>query len=148
MSKSNSRSWEIHDHTADVIIEGKGKTLEKAFEGIALALQSVMVDISSVKPRKIIKECIELNSSSSEEQLFEFLSRIVFIKDVKKFFFSDVELFITTDNNKVKLCFTLKGERIDPKKHTIFTDVKGVSYSELKILNEKGYYICRCVVDV
>lgn len=142
------RSWQILDHTADVIIEGKGKTLEKAFEAIAIALQNVMVDTETIKPVKNLEDSIKLQNPSKEELLFEFLSRIVFIKDTKKFVFKDIEVKIKNDNNFVEVYFLMKGEKLSIKKHKIYCDVKGVSYSELKIVQENNYYICKCVVDV
>lgn len=138
----------IVDHTSDVMIEGKGRTFEKALEGIAIALQNVMIDISSIKPRKVITDHVEVASNSYENVLFEFLSKLVFIKDVKKFAYNDINVSILNDNITVKIHFTLKGEKIDINRHKIFTDVKGVSYCELRVIKEKDYYICRCVVDV
>lgn len=142
------RHWQILDHTADVLIEGKGKTLEKAFEAIALALQNVILDTETITPKKNLKDCIKLSSPSKEELLFEFLSRIVFIKDTKKFVFRDIEVKINNDNNSVELCFSMKGETLSLKKHKIYCDVKGVSYSELRVFEENNYYICKCIVDV
>lgn len=144
----SGRIWEIQDHTADVIIEGKGKTLETALEAVALALQNVMIDTSTIKPKKTIKDCIKIETHKNEEILFEFLSRLVFIKDVRKFFFNDIKVSIKNDNNIVEICFFLVGERLNLNRHKVFTDVKGISYSELKIFKQKDYYICRCIVDV
>lgn len=148
MREPEERIWRTCDHTADVIIEGKGKTIDKAFEAIALALQSVMIDLSTISAKRSISKSIEVNTSSYEEILFEFLSSLVFLKDTENFAFADIKVTLTINNNKAKVYYTLKGEKINPKKHAIFTDVKGVSYSELKVVNEKNYYICRCVVDV
>ncbi len=148
MEIGNDRVWLVKDHTADVMIEGRGKTLEVAFEGIALALQSVMVDIRSVGSKKVVKDCVSVSGNSYEDVLFEFLSKLVFIKDVKKFVFSDIKVSILDDNGIMKVCFVLNGEFVNLSKHVIFTDVKGISYCELKVMKEKDYYICRCVVDV
>lgn len=145
---NTERSWQILDHTADVLIEGKGATLEKAFEAIAIALQNVIVDINTITCKKKLKGNIRLENPSKEELLFEFLSKIVFIKDTKKFVFRDIEVKIINDNNFVELHFLMKGERISIKKHKIYCDVKGVSYSELRVIFENNYYICKCIVDV
>ncbi|MCX8097075.1 MAG: archease [Spirochaetes bacterium] len=143
----DSRFWEIKDHTADVMIEGGGKTLSQSFEGIALALQNVIVDTNTVQKSKKISDCIRLKGSY-EDLLFAFLSRLVYIKDVKKFFFSDIQVQISDNSDVMELCFTIYGENINLKKHSTLTDVKGVSYSGLVIFKEKDYYICRCIVDV
>lgn len=142
-----SRFWEIKDHTADVMIEGGGKTLSQSFEGIALALQNVIVDTNTVQRSKKISDCVR-RKGTYEDLLFEFLSRLVYIKDVKKFFFSDIQVQINDNSDIMEVCFTIYGEKINPKKHSTFTDVKGVSYSGLVICKERDYYICRCIVDV
>lgn len=142
------RGWKILDHTADIMIEGTGETIEEAFEGIAIALQNVITDVSKVISRKKIKECIELRNSNREDWLFDFLNRLIFLKDTKKLIFKDVKVKIFNDNNLKKLCFEGLGDKINFRKYEIFVDAKGASYSNLEVIDNKDYYICRCIIDV
>ncbi|MCX8029786.1 MAG: archease [Brevinematales bacterium] len=142
------RYWYVKDHTSDFIIEGKGSTIESAFEAIAIALQSVIVDINSIVG-KIVVGSVVRSSRGYEELLFEFLSYLVYIKDVEKFVFKDINVKIhNLDNENIILEFEALGDRIDVNSHVVLTDVKGVTYSQLAVFKERDYYICRCVVDV
>ncbi|MGC8767142.1 MAG: archease [Brevinematia bacterium] len=142
------RSSSILDHTADVMIEGRGDTLEEAFEGIAIALQSVITDTSRIYEKKKLKECIDLKSDKWEDWLFEFLNKIIFIKDTEKIVFKDIKVEISERSYGKELCFEIKGDKINFKKYEINVDVKGASYSNLEVIKERSYYICRCIVDV
>ncbi|MGB9620971.1 MAG: archease [Brevinematia bacterium] len=142
------RSSSILDHTADVMIEGRGDTLEEAFEGIAIALQSVITDTSRIYEKKKLKECIDLKSDKWEDWLFEFLNKIIFIKDTEKIVFKDIKVEISERSYGKELCFEIKGDKINFKKYEINVDVKGASYSNLEVIKERNYYICRCIVDV
>ncbi|MGC8869882.1 MAG: archease [Brevinematia bacterium] len=142
------RSSSILDHTADVMIEGRGDTLEEAFEGIAIALQSVITDTSRIYEKKKLKECIDLKSDKWEDWLFEFLNKIIFIKDTEKIVFKDIKVEISERSYGKELCFEIKGDKINSKKYEINVDVKGASYSNLEVIKERSYYICRCIVDV
>jgi SHS2 domain-containing protein len=130
------------------MIEGRGDTLEEAFEGIAIALQSVITDTSRIYEKKKLKECIDLKSDKWEDWLFEFLNKIIFIKDTEKIVFKDIKVEISERSYGKELCFEIKGDKINSKKYEINVDVKGASYSNLEVIKERSYYICRCIVDV
>ncbi|MCX8190387.1 MAG: archease [Candidatus Diapherotrites archaeon] len=41
-----------------------------------------------------------------------------------------------------------RGEAIDVKKHRLKTEVKGATYSGLRIIGKKGNYMAQCILDV
>jgi SHS2 domain-containing protein len=142
------RELNILDHTADIMIEGIGETLEEAFEGIALALVSVMVDMKSIKNKYRLSGEVKTESRYLEDLLVDFLNKLIFLKDAKKFIFNDIEVRIKEKGNSLVAKFELKGDYYTGGEYEFSIDVKGASYSAAKVEKISDRYICRCVVDV
>lgn len=134
-------SYEYFEHTADIGIIGKGKTIEEAFEQAAQAMFNVMVDIKKVKPTE--KITIKADAEQLEQLFIEFLNELLAQKDIKHMVFSKFKVKI----NKLKLTAEVYGEKLQDK-HNIKTEVKAATYSALKVEKDKNNYIVRCIVDV
>ena len=59
-----------------------------------------------------------------------------------------MEIKIEKENEGFVLRGTAYGEKINPEKHKLKTEVKGATYSGLKVAEENGKFIAQCVVDV
>ena len=40
------------------------------------------------------------------------------------------------------------GERVDRARHQPAVEVKGATYTELRVANEEGVWIAQCIIDV
>lgn len=117
---------------ADVAFEATGKTLEELFESAGRALTNSMIE----NPEKIeAKETVTfcLKSTTEEKLLHNFLSEIVFYKDAEMLIFSKYELKFSKKREEIILEASLKGEKIDNKKHHMIVDVKAVSWHMYKV---------------
>ena len=128
--------------TADVAFEAYGKTLEEAFSNAALAMFEVQTDIEKVKPT--ISKDIEIVSENKESLLFDWLSELLYLRDINSMFFSKFEIKIEK-NDKFKLAGKIYGENIEG--HELRTEVKGVSYQMMKIEEEPEVKV-RVILDV
>jgi len=128
--------------TADVAIEATGKNLEEAFAEAALAMFEVQTNTKKVKPS--ISKNVSIKSEDKKSLLFDWLSRLIYLRDVEKMFFSRFDVKI----NKLKLDAKIYGEKIDRKKHEIKIEVKGVSYTQMKIEEKPNECKIRVVLDV
>ena len=133
--------YEIFEHEADFGIRGYGETLEKAFENVAKALFSVMVDLDTVKAAtRVTVDC----SASDYEGLFiEWLNSLLSEMDLRRMLFSTFSVTL----NSYMLHGEAFGEKIDRSKHVITGEVKAATYSSLK-LEEKNGKMIQCIVDV
>jgi SHS2 domain-containing protein len=147
--------FEHFEHKADIGVRGTGKTLAEAFEGCAQALTEIIADTKTINPKK--SHVIELKALDNGALLVDFLNELLFIKDKKKMVFSKFrvklgkEHVIDTAGNtkeKVTLKATIFGEKINFNKHSIKTDAKAATYSELFTGEKNGIFIAQCVVDV
>ena len=134
--------YETFEHRADIGVRGYGKSLEEAFENGAKAMFSVMVDIEGVRP--VETEEIICEAPDIEILFVEWLNNLISIAHLSGKLFSGFKVEIT-DNSLKGLAI---GERIDKNRHHIMTEVKGATYSNLKVDKEGDMFIAQCIVDV
>ncbi|MFH1473972.1 MAG: archease [Candidatus Aenigmatarchaeota archaeon] len=128
--------------TADVAFEAYGKTLEEAFANSALAMFEVQTDVGKIKP--IISKDVEIVSENKESLLFDWLSELLYFRDIENMFFGKFDIKIEKNEN-FKLTGKIYGEKIEG--HELRTEVKGVSYQLMKI-EEKPEFKIRVILDV
>jgi len=128
-------------HTADIRIRVRSESLEELFSEAALAMMSIMygrTDPGTVQRR------ITLGSDSPEDLLMDFLSEVLFVSEVDGLVFSSFS--VTLSGNS--LTAVLTGVPFDPSRHRGGTEIKGVSYSGLRILKEDDGYVLDILFDV
>ena len=132
--------------TADVAIEATGKNIEEAFAEAAVAMFEVQTDTKRIKPT-ISKE-IKIKSEDKKSLLFDWLSKLIYLRDVERMFFSEFDVKIKEVDGKFKLVAKAYGEKIDFEKHQLKIEVKGVSYTQMEIEEKPNKCRIRVVLDV
>lgn len=126
-------AFELVEHTADVAVRAYGKNLNEIFENAALGMFNVMTDTSSVK--RIGEYRIEVESADLESLMVDWLSELLYLFDTQDVFLS--EFHVNVENHR--LTASVKGEKMDRKRHPLKSDVKAATYHMLEIDEEKGY---------
>jgi len=136
------RNWEHYSHTADMGIRGFGDTMEEAFAAAAAAMVAINVPPEKIKPQKKIEvTCTE----QDRELLFvAWLNGILYEMATRKMLFSKFEVKIESG----RLTGFAWGEKLDLKRHKPVVEIKGVSYSDLKVTEENGKWLAQCIVDI
>lgn len=135
--------YEHFSHQADIGVRGIGATKEQAFEQAALALTAVITDVNSIEPRRRVSVICE--APSDELLLVDWLNAIIYEIATKKILFSRFEVHIDAG----KLSGSLWGQDVDVVKHEPAVEIKGATYTELKVCRDnQGRWIAQCVVDV
>ncbi|MGM0771824.1 MAG: archease [Halobacteriota archaeon] len=138
--------YEYLEHTADAKFRAYGKTVEEAFENAAVAMFNVMINTSKVDC--IHTEDIELISPEIDDLLVDWLSELLFLFEVDFMAFGKFEVTsITQENGEYKLSASASGEEIDLEKHEIDTEVKAVTYNELKVEETTEGFMVQVTVD-
>ena len=137
-----SNRFETFEHEADIGIRGFGNTIEEAFENVALALYSVMVNVNKVKQRE--KKSLVASAPNIELLLVEWLNSLLSLSDVERIVFSKFEVAI----EGLSLKGTAWGESLDHVRHEPKVEVKGATYHMLSVKKKGGMYVAQCVVDV
>lgn len=127
-----TEGFRFHEHTADITIEAWGPDLPTAFEQGAEATLEIMVDTSSVsseEPTDVAVEGIDL-----QELLVQWIGEIITMVDIESKFYSTFEIGeITQRDERYLLEATIWGEGIDHNKHETRTEVKAMTYADLRI---------------
>ncbi len=135
--------WEHFEHQADIGVRGIGPTREAAFEQAALALTAVIVD-----PDRIAGEAVrhvECEAPDDELLLAEWLNQIIYLMATERLLFSHFEIKIEAQHLRA----TLYGESLDRERHQPTVEIKGATYTALKVEQQNdGSWLAQTVVDV
>ncbi len=136
--------YETFEHGADIGIRGWGQTLEEAFINAAKALFSLMVsNLEEVTPER--EEKIEAQGEDLEELFLDWLNKLLAVAGMYNLVFATFSCQILQG---YRLKGLARGERIDPNKHELGAEVKGATYTMLKVAQQDGLWVAQCVVDV
>ena len=124
-------------------VRGIGATREEAFEQAALAMTAVITD-----PAKVIAvDPIELTCRAPDDELLlvDWLNALIYEMATRKWLFSRFEVHIKDH----VLTARAWGEPMDTDKHQLAVEIKGATYTALRVAQEKnGQWVAQCVVDV
>lgn len=134
--------WEHFPHGADIGIRGVGPTMSSAFEQVALALTAVLTDPGSVASKQAVELACE--ASTADELLYDWIDVLIYEMSVRGMVFGAFEVRI--DGNH--LAARAHGETVDRTVHEPAIEVKGPTYTELRVVQENGEWVAQCVVDV
>jgi SHS2 domain-containing protein len=134
--------WEHFEHGADIGVRGFGATKAAAFEQAALALTAAVADPSAVRPR----ERIELACEAPDDELLlaEWLNALVYEMATRRMLFS--RFAVALEGNRLRA--EAWGEPLDAARHQPAVEVKGATYTALRVAREKGGWVAQTVVDV
>jgi SHS2 domain-containing protein len=135
--------WEHFPHGADVGIRGRGSTLGAAFEQVAIAMTAAITDPELVKPNERV--AVSCDAPDAELLLVEWLNALVFEMATRRLLFSDFSVMIEGSH----LTGEARGEAIDVQRHQPAAEVKGATFTALRVAREpSGLWMAQCVVDV
>jgi len=138
-----TRGWEHFEHGADIGVRGFGPTLEASFEEAALALVAVVVDPATVRLCESI--AITCEAPALDVLLVDYLNAIIYEMATGGLLFA--AFHVTIDGNRLRA--EAKGEPFDAARHAAAVEVKGATFTELKVeCLADGRWCAQCVVDV
>jgi SHS2 domain-containing protein len=144
MSDSGSPTprWEHFTHGADIGVRGIGASKEAAFEQAAAALTAVVTDLPSVAAR----ECVAVECAAPDDELLlaDWLNHVVYEMATRNMLFSRFQVLIEAG----RLHGRMWGEPIDRTRHRPAVEVKGATYTELRVARQGDEWVAQTVVDV
>jgi protein archease len=143
MSQSTASGWEHFSHGADIGVCGFGPTKEAAFQQVARALTAVVTDPDSVQPSVPVQ--IACDASTDDVLLFDWLNALIYEMATRRMLFSAFDVVIQNG----RLTATAWGEPVDRTRHEPAVEVKGATYTSLRVeYRDDGIWRAACVVDV
>ena len=134
--------WRHFPHGADIGVSGHGPSMAQAFEQAAMALIAVMIDPEQVRPVQAVP--IRCDAPDPETLLVDWLNAVVYAIATRAMLFGRFEVQIEDSH----LTATAYGEPIDPARHHPAVEIKGATYTALRVAQEGDRWVAACVVDV
>ncbi len=135
--------WEHFSHAADVGVRGLGATPERAFEQAAMALTAAVTDPAGVIPEQMIS--LSCEAPDRELLLVDWLNALIYEMATRNMLFGRFEVSL----EGVRLNAKAWGEALDIDRHHPTVEVKGATYTALKVAQQPGgHWLAQCVVDV
>jgi len=134
--------WEHYDHGADIGVRGFGATKDEAFEQAGLALTAVVADLRTVGQFEVVT--LECEAPDDDLLLAEWLNALVYQMATRKLLFS--RFAVKIDGNRLRA--QAWGEAIDPERHHPAVEVKGATYTTLRVARHGEGWVAQTVVDV
>lgn len=135
--------WEHFPHGADIGIRGVGASRAEAFEQAALAMTAAATDPAGIQAA----DEIELHCESPDEELLlvDWLNALVYEMATRRMLFGRFEVRLTGHRLDGKAW----GERVDAARHEPAVEVKGATYTSLRVARDAdGLWTAQCVIDV
>lgn len=134
--------WEHYEHEADVGVRGFGATQQEAFEQAALAMTAAVADPSTVVPRERI--ALSCEAPDAELLLAEWLNALIYEMSSRKMLFSRFAVRLEGE----RLSAEAWGEPVDVARHHPAVEVKGATYTTLRVARHGDGWVAQTVVDV
>jgi tRNA nucleotidyltransferase (CCA-adding enzyme) len=146
MAESSRRDvprWEHFPHEADIGLRGVGHTPAQAFEQTALALSAVIAD-----PARVVQQQrVDILCAAPDDELLlvEWLNALIYEMATRRMLFGRFEVELGDH----RLQGRAWGEPVDVARHQPAVEVKGATYTQLKVaVDAHGVWEAQCVVDV
>lgn len=141
-----SGGFKYLEHITDAYIEAWGDSLEEAFSYAATATINVMFEIKNV--RGTSKIYFQVEGEDYLELLFNWLEKVLLLISIDNQVISSFEIKISKLDTKYRLTAQGMAEAIDISKHNYRTEIKGITYHEMQVLQEDGQYKVRFILDL
>jgi SHS2 domain-containing protein len=134
--------WEHFEHGADIGVRGYGASIAEAFEQAALALTAVITELALVRPL----ERVEVRCEAPDDELLfaEWLNALVYEMATRRMLFARYSVKL----EGTRLAGEAWGEPVDVARHHPAVEVKGATYTMLRVAREGADWVAQTVVDV
>jgi SHS2 domain-containing protein len=134
--------WEHYAHEADIGVRGIGASKAEAFEQAALAMTAAITELGEVKPL----ECVALRCEAPDDELLlaDWLNALVYEMATRRMLFSRFQVKI----DGARLRAEAWGEPVDRPRHHPAVEVKGATYTTLRVARHGDGWMAQTVIDV
>jgi SHS2 domain-containing protein len=138
-----AKHCETFDHTADVGLIAHADTLGELFEALAEGVAGFVCPLDTA----VVEEArrISVRAEDVEALAVDFLGAVLSVIQTDRF----IPAAVTVDEiAEDHVAASVRGERYDPARHALHTEVKAVTYHLLKVAREGDQWVGRVVLDL
>ena len=138
--------YEHLDHTADAGFRVVAASAEELFRESAHAVNSLLVAEGEIRCHQ--KRLIEVEADDLEQLLVAWLSELIFIFESDWFLVAEVEDAELWVKPRARFRARAVGEPYQPRRHQLGTEIKGVTYHALKVVEMDGSWHAQFILDL
>lgn len=142
----SGKSYEYLEHTADLFFRAYGKSLGECYTNASRAMFSALIDSHSIDP--VLKRTVLLEVNDLPALMHDYLSEILFLFETEGLVFQDFDVSIDKKAAVYQLSAVLSGEKFNKKKHIVLTDIKAVTYHDLKVEKRDEQWVAEVLCDI
>lgn len=137
------QKYRYFDHTGDLGVDVFGADLPELFRHAGEALTDTVTDAATIRTRT--SKTVSLRADGVEQLMVRWLNELVYLFETDSLLPVAFDIDVL-DNDRIEA--TVRGEVYDADRHPIKTTVKGATYHQLEIVQEKGRWRARIIFDL
>ncbi len=134
--------WEHYEHGADIGVRGLGASKAQAFEQAALALTAVITEPQGVAAQQTVQ--IDCEAPDDELLLADWLNALIYEMAVRHLLFGRFQVELDGQRLRAQAI----GEAVSVPRHHPAVEIKGATYTTLRVAPVEGGWLAQTVVDV
>jgi SHS2 domain-containing protein len=132
---------------ADAAFEAWTSTLEELMVAAADATINVMVeDLGTIRP--LVRRTINLGPEAVDMLLYGLLQELVYFKDAEQLLLRVEKVGITSGPDGYCLRAEVHGEKLDPNRHSLASDVKAVTLHRFSVTKTDSGWHAFVILDI
>ena len=135
--------FRIIDHTADVGLEAQAPDLAQLFANAARGMFSIISPLQQVQPVQQLH--LEVTADRLEDLMVGWLSELLYLFSTRHMLFCRFEIDHIDD---CRVLANAVGEPIDLSRPELYTEIKAVTYHDLKVERLDNAWTARVFFDV
>ena len=137
------KKYSLIDHTADFGLRVFGSDSKELFANAALALFDLITDIDHLKG---LDSCnIEVSGDDWSDLMVNWLREILYLWNGKELLVKKVRILSLSET---ELSATAKFDPFDPDRHIIKTEIKAVTYHQIKVNSSPSGWEAMIIFDI
>ena len=134
---------EVFEHPADIGLRVRAATLNELFADAARGLFGLIVEnLDHVKAGRV--EQIHVEGTQREYLFFDWLNELLYRFDAQHFVCAEFAVNISATG----LDAEVRGETLDPDRHTLDHEVKAITYHGLKVEQTPDGWLAEVILDI
>lgn len=140
--------YEVLPHTADLGVRVRGGCLAELFANAAYGLSDNLVALETVRATET--RALAVEAGDLEDLLVRWLGEILFLFERDAFVACEFDVAVDArpPGAAVSARATLRGERLDPSRHRVYSEIKAVTYHGLVIAREADGWRAEVIFDL
>jgi SHS2 domain-containing protein len=137
------KKYQYIDHTADTGLKVFGTTLAGLFENAAEGMFDIISDPGTIDT--ILEKQLKVTAADREALLLEWLSELNYLFQTEDILFRRFRIEQLSDNSLTGRAY---GEKFDPQKHRIHTEIKAVTFHQLYVRQSSDGWQAQVIFDL